>query len=165
MIICIKFSSPSTRVIAQDLRNDCIANTGAIAFAYIGTYYWRYVDPIGAILISIYIAVNWYGTCKEQVAILSGKSASPEFITRIINVCCEHDPLIKSIDTVLAYHFGTKYLVEVHVVMDAENSLKTVHDTSEKLQNKVEALPFVERAFVHVDYECDHRPASEHKIV
>lgn len=161
----MKFTSPSTRVLAQDLRNDCISNIGAIFCAYIGTYYWPFVDPIGAILISIYIAGNWFVTCKEQIGILSGKSASPELITRIINVCCEHDPRINSIDTVLAYHFGMKYLVEVHVVMNAYDSLKLVHDTSEALQNKVEALPFVERAFVHVDYESEHRPASEHKIV
>ena len=109
--------------------------------------------------------MNWFLTCREQIGILSGKSASPELIKRIINICYDHDPRIRSIDTVLAYHFGTKYLAEVHVVMNEEEKLKVVHNISETLQNKIEALPFVEHAFVHVDYESSHRPETEHKIV
>lgn len=33
------------------------------------------------------------------------------------------------------------------------------------LQIKLECLPEVERAFVHLDYETDHSPFSEHKKV
>lgn len=109
MLICWKFKSPSTQVMAQDHRNDCISNTGAIIFAYIGAHFWIYADPIGAIVISIYIAVSWFLTCKEQIAVLSGKSAPPDLINRVINICCEHDERIEKIDTVLAYHFGTKF--------------------------------------------------------
>jgi hypothetical protein len=33
------------------------------------------------------------------------------------------------------------------------------------LQAKIEAVENVERAFVHLDYECDHNPHSEHKKI
>jgi divalent metal cation (Fe/Co/Zn/Cd) transporter len=36
--------------------------------------------------------------------------------------------------------------------MDQEMRLKDTHDVSEALQNNIESLPDVERAFVHVDY-------------
>ena len=42
-------------------------------------------------------------------------------------------------------------------------SLREAHDIGESLQNKVEALTEVERAFVHLDFETGHDPASEHK--
>lgn len=42
--------------------------------------------------------------------------------------------------------------------------LKDSHDISEALQNSIESLPDVERAFVHVDYEFDHKPRDEHKF-
>lgn len=42
--------------------------------------------------------------------------------------------------------------------MDADTPLHVSHDVSELLQNKLEALPHVERAFVHVDYEWEHIP-------
>ncbi|KAL8514954.1 hypothetical protein ACS0TY_013875 [Phlomoides rotata] len=37
------------------------------------------------------------------------------------------------------------------------------HAIGESLQIKIEQLPEVERAFVHLDYECDHKP--EHTIL
>lgn len=42
--------------------------------------------------------------------------------------------------------------------MDGNTSLRVAHDISERLQNKIEELPQVERAFVHVDYETSHKP-------
>ncbi|KAK6047500.1 hypothetical protein COOONC_14994, partial [Cooperia oncophora] len=80
-------------------------------------------------------------------------------------VCIDHDPRISHLDTVYVYHFGTKFLVEVHIVLDEDMPLKVAHDISESLQINIESLPEVERAFVHTDYEYDHQPQDEHKIV
>ncbi|VDK59783.1 unnamed protein product [Anisakis simplex] len=133
--------------------------------AWAASKFWIYLDPIGAIIVSIYIATTWYFTGKQHLAMLSGKSAEPEFINRIVKVCVEHDPRIDYIDTVYVYHFGLRFLVEVHVVMDALMTLKTAHDISESLQTNIESLEEVERAFVHCDYEFSHMPTDEHKVV
>ena len=69
-----------------------------------------------------------------------------------------HSPAIRQIDTVRAYHSGPRLIVEVDVVMDPEASLRATHDIAEELQIKLESLPDVGRAYVHVDYETDHRP-------
>lgn len=69
-----------------------------------------------------------------------------------------HSPAIRQIDTVRAYHSGPRLIVEVDVVMDPESTLRATHDIAEELQIKLESLPDVERAYVHVDYETDHRP-------
>ncbi len=45
--------------------------------------------------------------------------------------------------------------------MDADTPLHVSHDVSELLQNKLEALPHVERAFVHVDYDWHHIPVYD----
>uniref|UniRef100_A0A914CB73 Cation efflux protein cytoplasmic domain-containing protein n=1 Tax=Acrobeloides nanus TaxID=290746 RepID=A0A914CB73_9BILA len=60
-----------------------------------------------------------------------------------------------ALDTVYAYHFGSKYLVELHVLMNGDLSLHDSHDISESLQIKIERLPYVERCFVHCDYKLD----------
>jgi hypothetical protein len=44
--------------------------------------------------------------------------------------------------------------------MDAGTPLWKAHDVSQQLQDKIEVLPNVERAFVHVDYETTHAPVS-----
>ncbi|EFO19451.1 cation efflux family protein [Loa loa] len=166
MLLCKKLDyNYSVAVLAQDHWNDCISNTVAIVCAWIASNYWIYFDPIGAIAVSIYIATTWFFTGKEHLAMLSGKSAEPEFINRIVKVCVEHDKRIDYIDTVYVYHFGTRFLVEVHIVMNPEMTLRESHDISEALQTSIESLAEVERAFVHCDYEFDHLPADEHKVV
>jgi hypothetical protein len=42
--------------------------------------------------------------------------------------------------------------------MDANTPLWKAHDISQQLQDKIEVLPNVERAFVHVDHEFTHIP-------
>ena len=69
-----------------------------------------------------------------------------------------HSPLIVSLDTVRAWHSGPRIIVEVDVVMDRNMTLQETHDIAEELQMKLESLPDVERAYVHVDYETDHAP-------
>jgi divalent metal cation (Fe/Co/Zn/Cd) transporter len=73
-----------------------------------------------------------------------------------------HSPSITGIDTVRAYHSGPRLIVEVDIVMDRNQSLEFTHDVAEELQIKLESLPLVERAYVHVDYETSHKP--EHKL-
>uniref|UniRef100_A0A914CRL0 Cation efflux protein transmembrane domain-containing protein n=1 Tax=Acrobeloides nanus TaxID=290746 RepID=A0A914CRL0_9BILA len=85
IVVCRRFQDdPSIQVLAQDHRNDCVSNFVALLCAYGAQHLWLYLDPIGAILVSIYIAVTWYITGKEQLVMLSGKSAEPDFINRII---------------------------------------------------------------------------------
>ena len=50
------------------------------------------------------------------------------------------------------------YFVEVDIVMDGSTPLWKAHDISQQLQDKIEDLPNVERAFVHVDHEWTHVP-------
>jgi len=42
--------------------------------------------------------------------------------------------------------------------MSANMELWKAHDISQQLQDRIEELPGVERAFVHVDHESTHRP-------
>jgi divalent metal cation (Fe/Co/Zn/Cd) transporter len=76
----------------------------------------------------------------------------------LICIAATHDDKIKAIDTVRAYYSGPRLIVEVDIVMDADDTLKSTHDVAEELQIKLESLPNVERAYVHVDYETSHAP-------
>ncbi|KAL6729331.1 hypothetical protein Aduo_000398 [Ancylostoma duodenale] len=154
-LICRSRNTSASRVLAIDQRNDCITNLVALAGAYIGHRYWKYADPIGATCVSGFIIITWLMTVREQIPLLIGKTADPQLINRIVNVAISHDDRIKHLDTVYVYHFGANFLVELHVVMDREISLCDAHDVSETLQNKLEQLSFVERAFVHCDYQFD----------
>jgi hypothetical protein len=62
------------------------------------------------------------------------------------------------VDTCRAYYAGSNTFVEVDIVLPANMVLRDSHDIGESLQQKLESLPDVERAFVHADYETSHKP-------
>jgi len=111
--------------------------------------------------IAVYTISNWAKTVMENVWSLIGKTAPPEYLAKITYLCWNHDKEIKHIDTLRAYTFGTNYFVEVDIVVSEEMSLIQAHDIGETLQDKLEKLPEIERAFVHVDLNTTHK--LEHK--
>ena len=57
-------------------------------------------------------------------------------------------------------------LVQCDIVLPEMTPLRVSHDIGEALQREFEALPYVDRAFVHLDYEWkDHRADDEHAPV
>jgi divalent metal cation (Fe/Co/Zn/Cd) transporter len=95
---------------------------------------------------------------------LTGVTAKPEFLSKITWICLNHSPEITKIETVRAFHFGSRFLVEVDIVLPKNMTLDHTHEIGESLQQKLEGLRDVERAFVHVDWETDHRPETEHRM-
>lgn len=163
-LFCRRVHSPSARALAQDHRNDVLSNAFALGFGYLGYKVWKNADPIGAIVISLYIAYSWWKTGSDQVRSLTGHTAQPDLLQRLLLICMNHDNRIQFIDTLRAYHFGNSLLVEAHIVLPPTMSLHEAHDIGEPLQQKLEKFPNVERAFVHIDYEYEHSPSVEHKM-
>jgi len=148
----------SVQTYAQDHRNDVITNTFGLIAAIIGDrlYYW--VDPLGAMILAAYIVQNWSVTALENIKAMVGLSAPPEFLTKLTYLAWNSDPRILGVDTVRAYTFGPAFFVEVDVVLPEDMSVRVAHDIGEALQDRIEKLPEVERAFVHIDFETDHQP-------
>ncbi|KAG6812850.1 hypothetical protein H0H92_015948 [Tricholoma furcatifolium] len=120
---------------------------------------WKwYLDPLGAIIISFGVIIAWGRTIHGEFELLAGKSAPHDFLQLLIYKAATFSPDIVKVDTVRAYHSGPDYFVEIDVVMDANTPLFKAHDLSQQLQDKIEVLPNVERAFVHVDHETTHIP-------
>ena len=113
---------------------------------------------MGAIILSVLIAFLWLRTAYQEFQLLIGVSADTSFLQHVTYISMTHDPRIKQLDTVRSWHSGPRLMVEVDIVMDEHLSLKETHDVAEALQIKLESLPDVERAYVHVDYETDHSP-------
>ncbi|XP_021366579.1 metal tolerance protein 9-like [Mizuhopecten yessoensis] len=174
-LLCRRVQKPSVQALAQDHRNDVLSNSVALVCGYLGSkemqnnvpgaYGLVYIDPCGAIVISIYIIISWWITGWDQTKMLTGHTAKPDFLKKITWICINHDSRIRFVETVRAFHFGNNFLVEVDVVLPQDMTLAEAHDIGEPLQQKLERLPEVERAFVHLDYNFDHDPRDEHKLV
>ncbi|KAI4163255.1 MAG: hypothetical protein LQ342_003191 [Letrouitia transgressa] len=158
-------------ILWEDHRNDMFINGFGALTSVGGSYLRWWIDPMGAILLSVIISALWLRTAWQEFELLVGVTADTrmlQWITYIypprgkLGLAMTHSPQILALDTVRAYHSGPRIIVEVDVVMDAHATLRTTHDVAEELQMKLESLPDVERAYVHIDFETSHKP--EHGV-
>ena len=157
-LYCRRSTSQAVQTYAQDHRNDVATNTIGLISAMLGDRLLFWIDPLGAILLAAYIVYNWAETALENMKAMVGMSAPPEFLTQLTYLAWNHHPEIVCIDTVRAYTFGPNFFVEVDVVLPEEMPLRQAHDIGESLQNTIEEMGEVERAFVHIDFETAHYP-------
>ena len=156
-------SDPTLEALAQDHWNDALSNgVAAIALLCAMRYpsLW-FLDPTGAIVISVYIIHSWYSTGKEQIEQLTGKAAPEDFVDELLEIAANFDDRMV-VDVCRAYHFGPKFLVELEVVLPKDTLLFESHDLGMELQYCIESREEVERCFVHIDYES--RPYDEHVV-
>ena len=110
----LQLADPTLEALAQDHWNDALSNgvaAAALLFALYSDSLW-FLDPVGAIVISLYIIYSWYHTGKEQIEHLTGKAAPTELIDELMELANYHDGEMV-VDTCRAYHFGPKFLVEL----------------------------------------------------
>lgn len=148
---------------AKDHYFDVVTNVVGLVTAVLGDKFYWWIDPIGAIILAVYTITNWSGTVLENAVSLVGQTAPPEVLQKLTYLVLRHHPQIKRVDTVRAYTFGVLYFVEVDIELPEDLPLKEAHAIGESLQIKIEELPEVKRAFVHLDFECDHKP--EHSVL
>lgn len=162
-IYCRSSGNKIVRAYAKDHYFDVVTNVIGLVAAVLGDRFYWWIDPAGAIALAVYTISNWSGTVLENAVSLVGQSAPPEVLQKLTYLVLRHHPEIKRVDTVRAYTFGVLYFVEVDIELPEDLALKDAHAIGESLQIKIEELPEVERAFVHLDYECDHKP--EHSVL
>ncbi|XP_071736553.1 metal tolerance protein 9-like [Rutidosis leptorrhynchoides] len=164
MVYCRRFKNEIVRAYAQDHFFDVVTNSVGLAATVLAVRYEWWIDPLGAIIIALYTISTWARTVMENVRSLIGRTAPPEFLAKLTYLVWNHHEEIKHIDTVRAYTFGSHYFVEVDIVLPEDMLLNKAHNIGEMLQEKLEQLPEVERAFVHIDFEFSHRPEHKAKV-
>ncbi|XP_062167246.1 metal tolerance protein 4-like isoform X2 [Alnus glutinosa] len=160
---CRSSGNKIVRAYAMDHYFDVVTNIVGLVAAVLGDKFYWWIDPVGAIILALYTILNWSGTVQENAVSLVGQSAPPEVLQKLTYLVLRHHPQIKRVDTVRAYTFGVLYFVEVDIELPEDLPLKEAHTIGESLQIKIEELPEVERAFVHLDFECEHKP--EHSVL
>lgn len=163
-IYCHLVDNLTCQAMAEDHRNDLFLNSFGIILAFLGHKVNPMIDPIGAIVIALLIFCSWSHSVLKHCRLIVGKCADPNFLKRVTYIAMTHDERILEVDTCKAYHAGSKVIVEVDIVLPPETTLQVSHDLGESLQNRLEILPNVERAYVHVDYESTHTPEHQRDL-
>ncbi|KAK0392122.1 hypothetical protein NLU13_1620 [Sarocladium strictum] len=159
----IKDKYSQVNILWQDHRNDLFVNSFGILTSVGGAKLVWWIDPMGAIILSVVISTIWLRTAIAEFLLLVGVVSSVDTQQLITYVCLTHSDAIQGIDTVRVYHSGPRLIAEVDIVMDPAGTLMEAHDVAEELQIKLESLPDIERAYVHIDYETTHKPEHAFK--
>ena len=152
--------SSTLTALAEDHRNDIVANIVAVIGFVFASKVSVWADPILGLCVTFFILRVWGGTIFEQVHALSGHVADKEVVNQIIALVRNHHASVLAVDTVRVVTSGTGYVVEADIVLPASMRLDEAHNIGESLQVFLERVPGlnVNRAYVHLDTESDHDP-------
>ncbi|KAL9091889.1 MAG: hypothetical protein Q9165_004641 [Trypethelium subeluteriae] len=184
---CRLIKNSSVQALAQDAMTDVIFNTFSIIFPLIGFFarqWW--LDPLGGIILSLYVILSWSSTSVMHIRNLAGCSATADERNVLLYLTMRFAKTVRQIQGLQAYHAGDKLIVEADIVVGypaegeevgirggskpnmngnglttsgKEMSLRDSHDLGESLQYVLESVPMVDRAFVHLDYETYNLPS------
>lgn len=151
--------SPAILASARDNLSDIL--TSLVALIGVGTSRLAFpaADPIAALLVSAWILRGAFFVLREAVQQLIGGAGSPELDERIAQAALGV-PGVQGIEQLVAEFVGPRVWVDIHVLADRSQTLEETHRFSHAVRAALEALPEVERAFVHV--EPYSPPAERH---
>ncbi|KAI9759432.1 MAG: hypothetical protein M4579_002346 [Chaenotheca gracillima] len=157
---CRLINNSSVQALAQDAMTDVVFNTFSIIFPLVGYYagLWP-LDAVGGIVLSLWVIINWSRTSSQHIRNLTGAAATADERNVLLYVTMRFAKTIKQIQGLQAYHAGDNLIAEVDVVLDEGTSLRDSHDLGESLQYVLESVPYVDRAFVHLDYASWNLPS------
>jgi cation diffusion facilitator family transporter len=140
---CRLIRNSSVQALAQDAETDIVFNFFSILFPLVGFYaniWW--LDPLGAVLLSLFVIFNWSRTSATHIRNLTGAAATADERNILLYLTMRFAKTIKQIQGLEAYHAGDKLNVEVDIVVDESISLRDSHDLGESLQYVLGKLRF-----------------------
>jgi hypothetical protein len=155
-VVCSGYASRSlaAAALAQDHWNDCFSTAFTLAAILIVSFFpslW-WVDAAAAVGMSLLIIRTWWGAAQDHTELLLGRWAPAAQHSKVLAVALLHDERIEAIEHLNAYTYGERTQVELDIVLPPDMLSCTAHDIAEGLQFKIESLPFVARAYVHIDW-------------
>jgi len=142
--------SPALVATAKDNRNDILTAVAAlvgVGGAMAGT---PLLDPIAAGVVAIGILYTGYEVVTDNVDYLVGAAPPEELRSDIVRRALEH-PEVSGAHDVIAHYVGPEIDVSLHVEVEGDMTLREAHDIESAVVERIEELPAVDDAFVHVD--------------
>ncbi|MEN4041522.1 MAG: cation diffusion facilitator family transporter [Anaerolineaceae bacterium] len=147
-----KLSNPTLRTTALDNLNDVLTSLAAFAGALGSTYIHILLDPMAGMLVAAWILRAAYRAARENFDFLTGAGASEGLRRQIVEIAREV-PGVISVHHTMTEYVGPHLVVDMHVNVDGQKSLNETHAISDEIIQRIEALPEVDRAYVHIEPE------------
>lgn len=145
-----KLNSPALSTTARDNLSDVLTSIAAFVGVLGSNFIHPLADPIAGIVVAVWIFRQAFLAGKENLGFLTGKSASEQELKDFISAA-ESVPGVLRVHHIMTEYVGPRLMVDLHINVDGKKSLNEVHEISDQVIQKLESLPGVDRAYVHIE--------------
>lgn len=131
-------------------RSDALSSVAVLVGLSLQKFGFRYGDALAGLLVALFLVKVAFDILLENLGYLTGQ-APPFEVCEEIKKRAMSVPNVLNVHDLRAHYVGNKLHVELHIEVPPEITLKEAHDASEEVKKRIEEMPEVERAFVHVD--------------
>ena len=103
-----------------------VATAAGVGAAYFGGEKWAVLDPVAAVLVSVFIIKTAYDLITQAVGELLEKSLPPDVEDRIVQIA-ESEPEVTDIHGLKTRRIGSRIAIEMHLRMPGNISLYHAH--------------------------------------
>jgi cation diffusion facilitator family transporter len=147
-----KLNSPTLITTAQDNLSDMLASVAAVTGGLAASYFNPILDPIAGFLVAAWIFRAAFRAGRENLYFLTGGGASKEMREKIVAITQEV-PGVMGVHHLMTEYVGPRLVIDLHVNVDGKTPLTRSHAISDEVIERLQALPEVDRAYVHIEPE------------
>lgn len=143
-------NSPALQTTAVDHISDVLTSLAAF-FGILGSNFIAPIfDPIAGLLVSGWIFRAAFLAGRENLGYLTGAAAPEELREEIIRIT-QSVPGVEAVHHLVTEYAGPTLVVDLHINVDGDLSLRETHAISDRVIEALEAMPEVDRAYVHIE--------------
>ena len=148
--IAKKLLSPTLKTTARDNLSDVLTSMAAFLGVLGSNLIHPLADPIAGFLVAIWIFRQAFMAAKENLGFLTGKGATKEEVEEFVKAV-EAVPGVLRVHHIMTDYVGPRLMIDLHINVDGNKTLNEVHAISDEVILRLEQIPGVDRAYVHVE--------------
>ncbi|MBI9049802.1 MAG: cation transporter [Anaerolineaceae bacterium] len=148
--IANKVHSPSLNATAADNLSDVLTSSAAFIGIFGALYFTPLLDPIAGMLVALWIFRAAFMTLRENLKYLTGAGAPADIRNKIVDEVMTVAGVLR-VHHVITEYAGPQLVVDIHVNVDGNVSLKKAHSINDAVIEKLESIDEVDRAYVHIE--------------
>ena len=129
---------------------DTLTSAAAAAGILLSRFIHPLADPVAGLLLAVWILRGALKTLVENLNYLTGHGASREELNELRREI-ETVPGVISVHQLFAEYVGTKLRLDVHIDLDPDMPLHTVHDIETEIERRMAQRKEIDHIFIHAE--------------
>lgn len=145
-----RLASPTLATTARDNLSDVLTSGAALVGAVGSKWVHPLADPIGGVLVSLWIFRTVFNAVRENLGFLTGLGAD-EALRRQLVKAAEGIEGVQRVHHLMSEYTGPRLVVDLHINVDGEMSVHRAHEIADEVIRRLEEFPEVDRVYVHIE--------------